>query len=48
MVFDRAGSGMKNAGSGWTRALYCSLGLFAVVGAYLVKLGLGLGSCVVK
>jgi hypothetical protein len=39
----RAGSGLQNAnaGSGWAQALYCGLGLFAGLGAYLVKSGLG-------
>jgi hypothetical protein len=37
----RAGSGLQNAGLG--RALYCGLGLFAGLGAYLVKSGLGSG-----
>jgi hypothetical protein len=48
MSANRVGSGLKNAGSGRARASYCGLELFAVLGAYVVKLGLGLGCFVVK
>jgi hypothetical protein len=34
-----AGLGLQNAGSGQARALHCGLGLFAGLGAYLVKSG---------
>jgi hypothetical protein len=37
----RAGSGLQNEGSGQARALNCGLGLFAGLGDYLVKSGLG-------
>jgi hypothetical protein len=42
-LLSMAGSGFQNAGLGRAWALYCRLGLFAGLGAYLVKLGLGLG-----
>jgi hypothetical protein len=42
-VFARAGSGLQNAGSGRARALHCRLGLFAGLGANLVKMCSGLG-----
>jgi hypothetical protein len=43
MYICRARLGLQNAGSGWARALHCGLGLFAGLGAYLVKLGSGSG-----
>jgi hypothetical protein len=42
-VYSRAGSGLQTAGLGQARSLHCGLGLFAGLGAYLVKLGSGLG-----
>jgi hypothetical protein len=42
-VRHRDRSGLQNAGSGQAWALHCRFGLFVGLGAYLVKLGLGLG-----